>query len=122
MPSGSTRRPIAKQARSDRIHGAEGVIPWPLWLVLFLSAAAIFLFMMFFADSGEPAVVQAVQIGTVVAVITATLLLINFLNSPLHSGVGGVRPVAMERTLDILEQAARITNETGALPCDATGA
>jgi len=93
-----------EQARSDRIHGAEGVIPSPLWLVLFFSAVAIFLFTMFFADSGERAVVQAVQIGTVVAVITATLLLINFLDNPFHSGLGGVRPVAMERTLGILEQ------------------
>jgi len=111
-----------EQARTDRIHGAEGVIPSPLWLVLFFSAVAIFLFTMFFADSGERAVVQAVQIGTVVAVITATLLLINFLDNPFHSGLGGVRPVAMERTLGILEEEARIANESGALPCDTTGA
>ena len=110
-----------EQARSDRIHGAEGVIPWPLWLVLFLSAAAIFLFMMFFADSGEPAIVQAVQIGTVIAVIAAMLLLIDFLDNPFHSGFGGVRPLAMERTLDILEEEARIAGETGALPCDRGG-
>jgi Protein of unknown function (DUF4239) len=110
-----------EQARGDRIHGAEGVIPWPLWLVLFLSAAAIFLFMMFFADSGEPAVVQSVQIGTVIAVIAAMLLLINFLDNPFHSGFGGVRPVAMERTLDILEEEAQIAGETGALPCDDGG-
>ena len=42
-------------ARSDRTHGAEGVIPTPLWIVLFLSAGIIFVFMLFFADSGERA-------------------------------------------------------------------
>ena len=46
-------RPAA--ARSDRTHGAEGVIPTPLWIVLFLSAGIIFVFMLFFADSGERA-------------------------------------------------------------------
>ena len=48
-----------EEARSDRIHGAVGVIPAPLWLVLFFSAGLIFVFMLFFADSGERAVVQA---------------------------------------------------------------
>ena len=88
-----------EEARNDRIHGAVGVIPTPLWLVLFFSAALIFVFMLFFADSGERAVVQALLIGTVVAVITAMLLLLNFLDNPFHDGVGGLRPVAMERTL-----------------------
>ena len=57
--SGSTSAPTARRARSDRIHGAEGVIPMPLWIVLFLTAAIIFFFMLFFADSAERAVVQA---------------------------------------------------------------
>ena len=45
--------------RADRTHGAEGVIPLPLWIVLFPSAVIIFVFMLFFADSHERAVVQA---------------------------------------------------------------
>ena len=73
-----------EEARSDRIHGAVGVIPTPLWLVLFFSAGLIFVYMLFFADSGERAVVQALLMGTVVAVITAMLLLLNFLDNPFH--------------------------------------
>ena len=46
-------------ARNDRIHGAVGVIPGPLWVVLFFSAGLILVFVLFFADSGERAVVQA---------------------------------------------------------------
>ena len=42
-------------ARAARIHGAAGVIPAPLWLVLFVIAVLIVGFMMFFADSGERA-------------------------------------------------------------------
>src|SRR4051812_38065739 len=61
-------------ARNDRIHGAVGVIPVTLWLVLFFTAALIFLYMLLFADSGERAFVQAILMGSVVAVMTSTLL------------------------------------------------
>ena len=80
------------------------MIPTPLWIVLFFSAGLIFVFMLFFADSGERALVQAMLMGTVVAVITAMLLLLSFLDNPFHDGVGGLRPVAMERALEIIDQ------------------
>jgi ABC-type multidrug transport system fused ATPase/permease subunit len=108
-------------ARSDRIHGAVGVIPVPLWLLLFFSAVIIFVYMLFFADSGERAVVQAMLMGSVVAVIVAMLLLLRFLNTPFHPGIGGVRPVAMERTLVLLDQELREANRNQPLPCDASG-
>jgi hypothetical protein len=108
-------------ARSERIHGAVGVIPGPLWVVLFVTAGVILVFMLFFADSGERAVVQGVLIGSVVVVIAATLLLIGFLNDPFQPGPGSLRPVAMERTLEILEEERRVVREDEQLPCDATG-
>ena len=73
-------------ARSDRIHGAVGVIPLPLWLVLLFTSAVIFTFILFFADSGERAVVQALLMGSVVAVMVSTLLLLRFLDNPFHPG------------------------------------
>ena len=48
-------RSAREDARDDRIHGAIGVIPSPLWVVLFFTAALIFIYMLFFADSGERA-------------------------------------------------------------------
>jgi len=110
-----------EEARNDRIHGAVGVIPGTLWVVLFFITAAIFLFMLFFADSGERAVTQALMMGSVIAVITATLLLIRFLDDPFRDGYGGLKPVAMERTLGILDQQRRIVGDRGALPCDSGG-
>ena len=108
-------------ARIDRIHGAVGVIPSPLWVVLIFIALVIFVFRLFFADSGEGALTQAVLMGSVAAVVTTMLLLIRFLDSPFHEGVGGVRPVAMERTLDIVDQALRAANRQATPPCDAAG-
>jgi hypothetical protein len=116
------RRADREVARKDRIHGAEGVIPSPLWLVLFFIAGVICVFMLFFADSGEGALVQGVQIGSVVAVIGVTLLLIRFLDNPLQAGYGALKPVAMERTLAILAQERRLVGQSGPLPCDGNGA
>src|SRR3954449_11994755 len=62
-------------ARSDRIHGAVGVIPTPLWIVLFVISGVIFLYMLFFADSGEGAFTQAMLMGSVTTVIVLMLLL-----------------------------------------------
>jgi hypothetical protein len=92
-----------EEARRDRVHGATGVIPSPLWIVLFFISAVIFVYMLFFADSGERAVTQALLMGAVTAVIVTMLLLLSFLDSPFHPGVGGLKPVAMERTLRALD-------------------
>jgi succinate dehydrogenase/fumarate reductase cytochrome b subunit len=108
-------------ARIDRLHGAVGVIPAPLWIVLMFISLVIFVYMLFFADRGEGAATQAVLMGSIASVVVAMLLLISFLDSPFHEGVGGVRPVAMERTLRIMDEQLRIVNRSAELPCDARG-
>ena len=110
-----------ESARSDRVHGAGGVIPTPLWIILFLTAAVIAAFMLLFADSGERAFVQASLMGTVVLVMSSTLLLIVTLDSPYRSGLGQLQPTAMTRTLRLLEQERGIAGDTTAFPCDAAG-
>ena len=108
-------------ARNARIHGAVGVIPTPLWIVLFVIAALIFGFMLFFADSGEPARVQATLMGSVVAAITSILLVIAFLDHPFGPDVGGLRPVAMQRALRVLDEERTALGQNTRVPCDARG-
>jgi hypothetical protein len=113
-----------EEARRDRIHGAEGVIPIPLWIVLIVISAVIFVYMLFFADSAERAKTQALLMGSVTAVISIMLLLLLFLNSPFGSGVGALRPVAMERSLRVVDEALGALGVTGKgvqMPCDAGG-
>jgi hypothetical protein len=110
-----------EQARRDRIHGAAGVIPSPLWVVLFLTGGVIFAFILFFADSAERALSQAMLMGSIAVVVAATLILLWFLDNPYHRGFGGLRPVAMERTLDILAEARQVVDQRGPLPCDSEG-
>jgi hypothetical protein len=108
-------------ARGDRIHGAVGVIPDPLWIVLGFISVVIFIFLLFFADSGERAVVQAMLMGSVVSVIMTMLLLLVFLDNPYNQGVGGLRPVAMERALVIIDQELSSLHVDIQPPCDAQG-
>jgi uncharacterized protein DUF4239 len=110
-----------EEARRDRIHGAANVIPDTLWVVLLVVAVIILVYMLFFADSGEGPVTQAVLMGSVAAVLTVTLLVINALDAPYHPGLGQLRPGAMERTLVILDEERQVVGDTAALPCDDEG-
>jgi hypothetical protein len=115
------QRSDREQARADRIHGGEGVIPVPLWIVLLLTAGVIFVFMLFFADSAERVVVQATLMGGVAIVISSMLLLLWFLDNPYHAGAGGLRPVAMERAIRILDREAAEVGGKFTIPCDDRG-
>ena len=111
-----------EQGRSDRLHGAEGIIPTSIWLVLALIAGVVFVYMLFFADSGEGAVTQAMLMGSATTVIVLTLTAINALDNPYRHGLGQIKPVAMERSLRILDSARAVVNDRGPLPCDGGGA
>ena len=110
-----------EEARRDRLHGAEGIIPTSIWLVLFLIAGVVFAFMLFFADSAEGAGAQAMLMGSATTVIVLTLLAINALDNPYGGPVGRIEPVAMERSLRILDSARAVVNDRAPLPCDARG-
>jgi hypothetical protein len=110
-----------EQARDDRLHAADGVVPPPRWVVLFVTGGVVFGFMLFFADRGERALVQSVLIGSVVVVVSSALVLLWFLDNPYQPGAGGLEPVAMERSLELLDEARLIVGDTGPLPCDESG-
>jgi hypothetical protein len=110
-----------ESARLDRVHGAEGIIPWPLWAALIFIALVILTFMLFFADSGERALIQGLQIGSVMAVLVTLLLLVRFLDHPYQDGPGGLQPTAMQRTLSILEGELAGVGLRTPPPCDAVG-
>ena len=115
------QRAAREEGRQDRIHGAVGVIPAPLWLVIGFTSIVIFVFMLFFADSGERAVVQAVLMGSVVSVILSMLVLLQFLNNPFNRDFGGLQPVAMERALTIIDQELAVSGRVIDPPCDEQG-
>jgi Protein of unknown function (DUF4239) len=111
-----------EEARRDRIHGAAGIIPDSIWIVLFLTGTIVFAYMLFFADSAEMARSQAMLIGSATTVLVATLLAIVALDNPYRSGVGAIQPVAMERALRTLDDARAVVGDDAPLPCDGQGA
>ncbi|HVJ99139.1 MAG TPA: hypothetical protein VNC41_20105 [Acidimicrobiia bacterium] len=111
-----------QSARQDRVHGATGVIPTPLWIVLFAISLVIFVYVLFFADSGEGKVTQSVLMGSVVFVIVTLLLLLQFLDNPYRPGVGSLKPLAMERTLRVIDEELEFVKfDRSTLPCDESG-
>ena len=109
-------------ARRDRLHGAAGIIPRSIWIVLILIAGVVFTYMLFFADRAERALSQAMLMGAATTVIVLTLLAIAALDNPYRAGVGRIEPAAMERSLRILDQARHVVDDRSPLPCDSRGA
>jgi hypothetical protein len=110
-----------EEARRDRVHGATGITPTTIWVVLLLTAGIIFIYMLFFADSAEQKRSQAMLIGSATTVVVVTLLAIHALDNPYRPGLGSLHPVAMERALRILDQARAEVGDDSPIPCDAEG-
>ena len=110
-----------EEARRDRVHGAAGITPTTIWIVLLLTAGIVFLYMLFFADSAEMRRSQAMLIGSATTVVVVTLLAIYALDNPYRPGLGSIQPVAMERSLQILDEARVALNDDAPIPCDAAG-
>ena len=108
-------------ARQERIHGASGVMPTPLWIGLFFISAIVLTYIFGFADSAERAWVQGLFMGSIVAVITTMLLLLAFLDEPFRGDVGGLQPLAMERTERLIDQQLTALGGSVTIPCDADG-
>lgn len=64
---------------------------------------------------------QGLLMGGVASVITTMLLLLSFLDNAFHSGVGGLKPAAMERSLRVLDEVVPTVVPDLVLPCDAQG-
>ena len=96
-------------------------MPTPLWIALFFISAIVLAYIFGFADSGERAWVQAMFMGSVVAVIVTMLLLLAFLDDPFHGDVGGLQPVAMERTELLIDQQLAVIGGDVTIPCDDAG-
>ena len=92
-----------------------------MWLILFLAAGVIFVYMLFFADPSEAPYVQAVLIGTVTAVLGLMFVVLGLLDDPYTVARAASQPDAMERTLGLIDQALGAVDRTVPIPCDETG-
>jgi amino acid transporter len=110
-----------EQARIARVHGAEGIIPLPLWLTLFVISTVVFVYLLFFADPAEGSVTQGMLMGSVTVVIALLLQLLVFFDHPHGDGIGRLQPTAMERTLRLIDIQSEAVDLEVSAPCDAHG-
>lgn len=110
-----------EQARLDRIHAAEGLVPVPLWIALFVIFVVILVYVLFFADPAEGAVTQGILMGSVALITSTLLVLLVFFNNPHGSGPGQLRPTAMERTIRIIDAELEFVGLELEPPCDDHG-
>jgi hypothetical protein len=110
-----------QQARIDRVHGAEGIIPLPVWIALYSIFGVIFVYMLFFADPGEGAITQSILMGGATVVITVLILLLMFFDNPHGNGLGTLQPTAMQRSLRLIDAEIKVVGLDLTPPCDEQG-
>ena len=110
-----------EQARLDRISPGNGVIPGPLWLILFVTGGLVALYAFLFTDPDEHWLPQTVIAGSLAAMLAVSLLVIQFLNNPYTTGNGSIKPTEMEHALSEIADASAKLGIHPRTPCDATG-
>jgi amino acid transporter len=110
-----------EQARLDRVQAGNGIVPQPLWLILFVTAALVFLYAFLFADRRERWLPQAVIAATITAMLVTSLLVIRFLDDPYRPGLGSLKPTEMARVLRQIDVANRALGLHVQIPCNSAG-
>jgi hypothetical protein len=105
--------------RRERLQEARPLIPGLVWVLLGVGSALVVLYVLFFADRRERAVVQAMLMVSVTTMLGAGLVMIKFFDDPYENVPGSIRPVAMVQALATLE-ATRVEAGTPA-PCGPKG-
>jgi hypothetical protein len=108
-----------EDGRRGRLAEADGVVPAPMWLILFLGSGCLVGLVLLFADRAENGLVQSAQAGAVTAIVVTSLLLVNFLDHPFRNGVASIKPTSMTLAVQMMEH--ELPNARS-LPCDARGA
>lgn len=88
-----------EQGRHGRLLEARHPLPGLLWLMLILGSVLVVGFILLWADPKEPAGAQATLVGSVTGLLTVSLLLVSFLNSPYGTHRGSIHPGAMAQAL-----------------------
>lgn len=116
-----SNRDTREEARRERVGAAGHTVPTIMWVLLVLACVAPLLFLLCFADPGEPALVQSLLMGAVAALIAAAMLAVLVLDSPFSGKDGSIEPKAMQYTLRVMEHDRTITHGSPSAPCDANG-
>lgn len=94
---------VRQKARSGRLDESAAGIPTTIWLLLILAGLAVIAFVFVFADSAERLNAQVTMVLGATTAVTASLLMIGFLDLPYGGHAGSIEPSAMRGTLKTIE-------------------
>jgi hypothetical protein len=112
---------IRDEGRRERLLESQHPLPSLLWVLLILGAVVLVVYMLFFADSSELPVVQAMMMGAVTALVVASLLAVTLLASPFENENGSIKPKSMRYTLALISEEIAQQRPQLKPPCDAHG-
>jgi hypothetical protein len=107
-----------EKGRRGRIVESQGVIPAPLWAMLYIGTGAIIGYVLLLGSTRERAIVQGIQVAAVTGFIVISLLLVNFLNHPFRGEAGSLDASSMRFGL---QEMTRDGGSALTLPCDNSG-
>lgn len=92
--------------RQQRLSDDTPAVPTPLWAALIFVGCVAVSLQLGMADRGERLRIQGLQVAGVAAVVTTGLLIVNFLDHPYATQVGGIEPAAMRHSLVLMHNLA----------------
>jgi NADH:ubiquinone oxidoreductase subunit 6 (subunit J) len=88
--------------RQQRLSDDTPAVPTPLWVALIFVGCVAVSLQLGMADRDERLRIQGLQVAGVAAVVATGLLIINFLDHPYATHVGGIQPHSMRHTLSVM--------------------
>jgi hypothetical protein len=110
-----------REGRRGRLAEADPLVPALVWLALFLGGGLVVVYMCFYADPAESAVVQGMMVGAVTTMVVAGMLVVRFLDRPYENASGSIGPTAMTMTLQRMEAEIGTSDRGAARLCDERG-
>jgi hypothetical protein len=85
--------------RQQRLDEDSPTVPTPLWLALIFAGFIAVALQLGMVDPRERLSIHALLVAGLASVVAAGLLVVYFLDHPYQRHVGGIQPIAMQRTL-----------------------
>jgi hypothetical protein len=90
------------EGRQNRLSEVTPAVPTPLWLALILGGVVAIVLQLAMADRRERLVVHGAMLAGLAAIVTAGLLLVNFLDHPYQQHTGSIEPAEMRVSLALI--------------------
>jgi hypothetical protein len=107
-----------QRGRRGRLAEASHFVPTPIWILLIAAGLVLIAYVFLFADRREARLGQWMMITAVTSAVTASLLMVAYLNQPYGHHEGALEPTAMH---DVLQTMARERGPGSTTRCNAIG-